>query len=111
MLYSNSVIWCASVIFSYSYYICQSSVHFPTDLFYNVTAGVPVVSGTMEAIRTKEAAVEVIQSIGLPVILKAAYGGGGRGMRIVRNKLVSYQDPLGGSLAQSVQRRTLDLMV
>src|SRR5215475_5571198 len=48
-------------------------------------AGVPVLPGTMEAIRTAEEAESVAGEIGYPVILKAAAGGGGRGMEVVRD--------------------------
>ncbi len=49
-------------------------------------AGVPILPGSPEAIESKEEALELIGRIGLPVIIKAAAGGGGRGMRIVRNE-------------------------
>ena len=48
--------------------------------------GVPVVPGTDEALVDEGQALEYAQSIGFPVILKAAMGGGGRGMRIVREE-------------------------
>ncbi len=46
-------------------------------------AGVPVLPGTTEALANGEEAAPLAEQIGLPVILKAAAGGGGRGMRIV----------------------------
>lgn len=46
--------------------------------------GVPVIPGSDGVVSTPEAAAEVAESIGFPVIFKAAGGGGGRGMRIVR---------------------------
>lgn len=46
-------------------------------------AGVPVVPGSDGIIKTYEDALEVVREIGLPVIIKASAGGGGRGMRIV----------------------------
>ncbi len=46
--------------------------------------GVPVLPGSDGVVRSVEEAQAVIDRIGLPVILKAAAGGGGRGMRIVR---------------------------
>lgn len=49
-------------------------------------AGIPVVPGTDGEIKTEEEAHEVIQSIGLPVMIKASAGGGGKGMRLVKNK-------------------------
>jgi acetyl-CoA carboxylase biotin carboxylase subunit len=47
--------------------------------------GVPVLPGSEGVVRSVEDAQTVIERIGLPVILKAAAGGGGRGMRIVRS--------------------------
>ncbi|MCP4574238.1 MAG: acetyl-CoA carboxylase biotin carboxylase subunit [bacterium] len=47
-------------------------------------AGVPVVPGTDEAVRDPEVATEIADGIGYPVLLKASAGGGGKGMRIVR---------------------------
>lgn len=50
-----------------------------------VEAEVPVLPGTTEALRSAKEAAEVAADVGYPVILKAAAGGGGRGMRIVRS--------------------------
>lgn len=47
-------------------------------------AGVPVIPGSEGGIADAEKALEFAESIGFPVIIKAASGGGGRGMRIVR---------------------------
>ena len=49
-------------------------------------AGVPVVPGSDGAIRNVEEAKKVAKEIGYPVILKAASGGGGRGMRVVESE-------------------------
>ncbi|XP_062128740.1 pyruvate carboxylase, mitochondrial-like isoform X1 [Drosophila sulfurigaster albostrigata] len=49
-----------------------------------IEAGVPIVPGTDGPVTTKEEALAFCQKHGLPVIFKAAYGGGGRGMRVVR---------------------------
>jgi acetyl-CoA carboxylase biotin carboxylase subunit len=49
-------------------------------------AGVPVVPGTTEAVKTVEEAVKVSNGIGYPVLLKAVAGGGGRGMRRCENE-------------------------
>jgi pyruvate carboxylase len=46
--------------------------------------GVPVLSGSKEAIKTREEGEAVAQKLGYPIILKAAKGGGGRGMRVVQ---------------------------
>ena len=48
-------------------------------------AGVPVVPGSEKAIRETEAAWKAAKAIGFPLIAKAAFGGGGRGMRIIRS--------------------------
>lgn len=47
--------------------------------------GVPVLPGT-GVIQTDEEALRAVEQIGLPVILKATAGGGGRGMKIVHDK-------------------------
>lgn len=47
------------------------------------SASVPVVPGTTEPITDLNEAVEVIKGIGLPVMIKASAGGGGKGMRLV----------------------------
>ncbi len=47
-------------------------------------AGVPVVPGTIEPLEADDRAVEAAREIGYPVLVKAAAGGGGKGMRIVR---------------------------
>ncbi|XP_047508063.1 pyruvate carboxylase, mitochondrial isoform X1 [Pieris napi] len=49
-----------------------------------IEAKVPIVPGTDGPVTTKEEALEFCKQHGLPVIFKAAYGGGGRGMRVVR---------------------------
>ena len=48
-------------------------------------AGVPVVPGTTYSITEEKQAIEVVNEIGLPVMIKASAGGGGKGMRLVRN--------------------------
>ena len=47
-------------------------------------AKVPTVPGTPGPIKTVEEAEAFVAEYGYPVIIKAAYGGGGRGMRVVR---------------------------
>ncbi|HEY0780410.1 MAG TPA: acetyl-CoA carboxylase biotin carboxylase subunit [Gemmatirosa sp.] len=47
-------------------------------------AGTPVVPGTTEALRDADEARDVADRFGYPVLLKAAAGGGGKGMRVVR---------------------------
>ena len=46
-------------------------------------SGLPITPGSVGAIKTKEQAVETANKCGYPVIIKAASGGGGKGMRIV----------------------------
>ncbi|KAK5979127.1 Pyruvate mitochondrial [Trichostrongylus colubriformis] len=48
-----------------------------------IEAGVQVVPGTPGPITSAEEAIEFAKQYGTPIILKAAYGGGGRGMRRV----------------------------
>ncbi len=48
-------------------------------------AGVPVVPGTKDKIVSEEEAVKTIALIGLPVMIKASAGGGGKGMRLVNH--------------------------
>lgn len=49
-------------------------------------AGVPVVPGSEGIVKTEEEALAIAKEIKLPVILKAVAGGGGKGMRIVREE-------------------------
>ncbi len=46
--------------------------------------GVPCVPGNSQALESFEEAAQIAQNIGYPVMLKAAAGGGGKGMRLVR---------------------------
>jgi acetyl-CoA carboxylase, biotin carboxylase subunit len=48
-----------------------------------VDAGVPIVPGTVEALSSFEEAGNTADKFGYPVMLKAAAGGGGKGMRLV----------------------------
>ena len=49
------------------------------------SAGVPVLPGTPEPVKTNAAAHKAADKIGYPVMVKAAMGGGGRGMRVVHD--------------------------
>ncbi len=49
-------------------------------------AGVPILPGSPEPIESAEEAIRLAKEIGFPIIIKAAAGGGGRGMRIVRRE-------------------------
>jgi len=50
-------------------------------------AGVPVVPGSEGLVTSDEEAARLADEIGYPVLIKAAAGGGGRGMRVARNPL------------------------
>jgi acetyl-CoA carboxylase biotin carboxylase subunit len=47
-------------------------------------AGVPILPGSPDPIESTEEAIRIASEVGYPLIIKAAAGGGGRGMRIVR---------------------------
>ena len=47
--------------------------------------GLPVVPGSPGAVETVEEGLEICENAGYPVIIKAASGGGGKGMQVVRN--------------------------
>lgn len=48
-------------------------------------SGVPTMPGSNGLVKTKEEALEVAHAVGYPVLIKAAAGGGGKGMRIAHN--------------------------
>jgi acetyl-CoA carboxylase biotin carboxylase subunit len=50
-------------------------------------AGVPIVPGSEGLIDNDAQALELAHSMGFPVLIKAAAGGGGRGMRVARNDI------------------------
>jgi len=49
-------------------------------------AGVPIVPGTKESIKDENEVLQVINKIKLPIMIKASAGGGGKGMRLVKNE-------------------------
>src|SRR4029450_6226422 len=51
-----------------------------------IGAGVPVVPGTTSAVKDAADAERIAVEFGFPVLLKAAAGGGGKGMRVVRER-------------------------
>lgn len=68
-------------------------------------AGVPILPGSADILHTAEEALEIANEIGYPVIIKAAAGGGGRGMRVVNSAeelpalLVQAQNEAGAAFA------------
>jgi len=48
-------------------------------------AGMPLLPGSDGALESPQQAIKLVHEIGLPVIIKAAAGGGGRGMKIIRD--------------------------
>ena len=48
--------------------------------------GLPITPGTKDAVNNDQSAIDAAEALGFPVIIKAAAGGGGKGMRIVRNR-------------------------
>src|SRR3990167_7005228 len=54
-------------------------------------SGIPIIPGSMSAVKNKEDALKTARRIQYPVIVKASAGGGGRGMRVCHNdvRLVS----------------------
>jgi len=51
-----------------------------------IRLGIPVIPGTDDAVEKLEDVVHFVDTFGLPVMLKAAMGGGGRGMRVVKER-------------------------
>ena len=49
-------------------------------------AGVPVIPGSTDEVKSVEEIEELAKDIGYPVVLKAASGGGGKGIRIVKER-------------------------
>jgi pyruvate carboxylase len=45
--------------------------------------GIPILAGTEHPVIERGEAIEIARSLGFPLIIKAAFGGGGRGMRVV----------------------------
>src|SRR6201992_1130229 len=49
-------------------------------------AGIPVVPGSDGALTSEAEAISAAEAIGFPVLIKAAAGGGGRGMKVARSR-------------------------
>ncbi len=62
--------------------------------------GIPVVPGSDGSVDTEEDALRLAQEIGFPLIIKAASGGGGRGMKVA-NKLEDVAQTWAGLLYTS----------
>ena len=69
--------------------------------------GIPIIPGSMSAVKNKEDALKTARRIQYPVIVKAAAGGGGRGMRVCHNDvrlisaLMTCQAEAGASFGNS----------
>ncbi|UCB61012.1 MAG: acetyl-CoA carboxylase biotin carboxylase subunit [Candidatus Bathyarchaeota archaeon] len=48
-------------------------------------AGIPVISGSGSAVETRQEVEALARQIGYPILIKAVYGGGGKGLRVARN--------------------------
>ncbi len=48
-------------------------------------AGIPILPGSEGTLKSTEEGLEIAHSIGFPIMIKATAGGGGRGMRVVRD--------------------------
>lgn len=51
-----------------------------------IKAGVPVVPGSKGSVKTLEEGRTIAREIGYPIMAKAAAGGGGRGMRLIKTE-------------------------
>jgi acetyl-CoA carboxylase biotin carboxylase subunit len=49
-------------------------------------AGIPVLPGSDGPVESEERAAKIAKDLGYPIIIKAVAGGGGRGMRVIRNQ-------------------------
>lgn len=65
--------------------------------------GVPVLPGTEDPVSDRDEAVKIAKTIGFPLIIKAAFGGGGRGMRVVHkpSDLTSLLDEAQGEAGRA----------
>lgn len=64
--------------------------------------GVPVLEGTNSPVITKEEGARIATEIGFPVIIKAAFGGGGRGMRIVK-EAAQFNELFESAVSESIK--------
>jgi len=54
-------------------------------------AHVPIIPGSMKALKNEREIVKVAEKLGYPILIKAVYGGGGRGMRVVNRESKVHQ--------------------
>jgi 3-methylcrotonyl-CoA carboxylase alpha subunit len=74
------------------------------------TAGVPLVPGYHEADQAPERLARAAEEIGYPVLLKAVAGGGGKGMRMVRNA-ADFEDALAAAKREAASSFGCDDML
>ena len=65
-----------------------------------IKAGIPVIPGTEDPVTDAAAARDAASHIGFPLIIKAAFGGGGRGMRVV-NSAAEFEGRLAEARAEA----------
>src|SRR5260370_4496742 len=56
-------------------------------------AGIPILPGSDRPVDSEEKALKIAKDLGLPVIVKAVAGGGGRGMRLLPNRKEVSKEP------------------
>jgi acetyl-CoA/propionyl-CoA carboxylase, biotin carboxylase, biotin carboxyl carrier protein len=66
-----------------------------------VACGVPVLNGSETAITSTDEALQLADTIGWPLVVKASFGGGGRGMRVANNA-----GELGAALQEATREAT-----
>jgi len=54
-------------------------------------AHVPIIPGSMKALKNEREIVKVAEKLGYPILIKAVYGGGGRGMRVLNSESKVHQ--------------------
>ena len=64
-----------------------------------IKSGVPIVPGTESPVESEEESLKIARNIGFPVLIKAAAGGGGKGMRVV-NSADEFKSALRGAAGE-----------
>jgi len=54
-------------------------------------AKIPIIPGSMRALKNEKEIIRVAEDLGYPVLIKAVYGGGGRGMRVINHESEVHQ--------------------